>query len=78
MSYTLRTRRVAYDNIAVGSATGRENPAVGLAGSTEQNMNGEHFGIASSMSTDKAVNRIITTTGGVTTLEPLETIINTN
>ncbi len=78
MSYTLRTQRVAYDNIAIGSATGRENPVVGSAGSTEKNSGGELFSVAGNHSTDKANNRIITSTGGVTTLDPQETIINTN
>jgi hypothetical protein len=32
MSYSLRNRTVAYDNIAVASATGRENTILGTSG----------------------------------------------
>lgn len=88
MSYKIRGARVAFDNIAVGSTAGRENPAVGSAGSTEKysggsniiTANGETSKPASSTepTSDYARDRIITSSGGVTTQYVNETIINTN
>lgn len=87
MSYTLRTARVAYDNIAVASATGKERTISGSAGSTERPSGGSLIITAdghtsapesSSEPTSNARNRLITSTGGVTTLPPRETMINTN
>ncbi|MCU0521423.1 MAG: hypothetical protein MUF84_12105 [Anaerolineae bacterium] len=76
MSYNLRLRRVAYDNIAVGSATGRErtkgtNTTPLLANETFQ------AGTAAVRTTD-CLDHIITATGGKTTAFVNETIINTN
>jgi len=77
MSYTLRSRRVAYDNIAVGSATGREYPAVAQAGSTERTGGKDLIAIGGNRTTDNAISRMISG-AGVTTLEPREYPVNQN
>lgn len=76
MSYNLRMRRVAFDNIAVGSATGRER--VKGSNSTEL-LARENFtpGTAAVRTTD-GLDHIITQTGGRTTGYVNEKIINAN
>lgn len=76
MSYNIRLRRVAYDNIAVGSVTGRER--VKGTNSTEL-LAKETFvaGTAAVRSTD-GLDHLITTTAGKTTAFVNETMINTN
>ena len=78
MSYNLRLRRVAFDNIAVGSATGRERTKG--TNSTEilakENLNAPDA--PSTARTTNALDLILTTTGGKTTQYVNETIINTN
>ena len=88
MSYTLRTARVAYDNLAVGGAAGRERTILGATPSTEKFGGGSNIkrvdGGTSAMeassepTTANARDRILSSSGGVTTLHPRETMINTN
>ena len=79
MSYVQRTARLAYDNIAVGAATGKERTILGNAGSTEKFSGGSNVSIASTEPTsDYARNRMIASSGaGVTTLHPRENISST-
>ncbi len=76
MSYNLRLRRVAYDNIAVGSATGIERTK---GTNSTQLLAQETFtaGTAALRTTD-CLDHIITASGGKTTVFVNETIINTN
>lgn len=76
MSYTIRGRRVAYDNIAVGAATGQERTKGTL---TSEVLALENFvaGSAAVRTTD-ALDHLITVTGGKTTVDTDETMINTN
>lgn len=85
MSYVIRTARCAYSNIAIGSATGKERTILGNAGSTEQYAGGSRIragadGATSPMAasteptTDFARSRIITSSGGVTSLHPRERV----
>lgn len=78
MSYNLRLRRVAYDNIAVGGVAGRERTKG--TNSTEilarENINAPTA--PSTYRTTDCLDHIITSSGGVTTGYVNETIINTN
>lgn len=76
MSYNIRMRRVAYDNIAVGSATGRERHKG--TNSTEL-LAAETFaaGGAATRTTD-GLDHIITSSGGKTTAFVNEQIENVN
>lgn len=60
MSYTLRSRTVARDNISVGNATGKERTILGNAGSTQAYRGLEQL-ISSSggASTDVAIEHFI-------------------
>jgi hypothetical protein len=89
VAYYLRTVRHAYDNIAVGAATGRERtagtltspwPTGGIGGSA--GTGGERWisasGGVSTHTTATALNRIIDAAGtGRTTLSPAENIKST-
>lgn len=78
MSYNLRLRRVAYDNIAVGGVAGRERTKG--TNSTEilarENINAPTA--PSTYRTTDCLDHIITSSGGKTTGYVNETIINTN
>lgn len=83
MSYVLRSARVAYDNVAIGSATGRERTILASAPSTENHGGGSNVAIASSepsTDNDYARDRIITNAAGTgkTTLCPKEYPVNQN
>lgn len=78
MSYNLRLRRVAFDNIAVGSATGIERTAG--TRSTEI-LAKENIAAPSAPSTYRTTNcldHILNQDGNPTTVYTNETIINTN
>ena len=76
MSYNIRMRRVAYDNIAVGSATGRERHKG--TNSTEL-LARETFALAgAAVRTTDCLDHIITTSGGATTEFVNEQIENAN
>lgn len=76
MSYSLRLRRVAYDNIAVGSITGRER----TAGTNSTPLLAKETFVAgtAAVRTTDCLDHIITSSGGATTDFVNETIINTN
>jgi hypothetical protein len=85
MSYILRSARVAYDNIAYASATGKEKTILGSSNSVttpkfNEKLRTSEGGVSTepTTATDAARDRIITGSGGVTTLAPRETMINTN
>lgn len=83
MSFTLRSQRVAYDNIVNGNdaataTAGKERTILGNAGSTERTGGKDLMSVGAARSTDKALNRIITSAGGKTTLEPQEYPENQN
>ena len=61
MAYNLRSRRVAYDNIASGSATGRELTITGVSGTSESVRNGELFRSVSGGATSVATLEIYNT-----------------
>lgn len=61
MSYTLRGRRVRYDNIAAASATGRELTITGVSGVSESVRNGELFRSVSGGATSVATLEIVNT-----------------
>ena len=82
MAYYLRTARVAYDNIAAASVTGRERTIKGTSLSSELPTGGERWitsaGGVSTHTTSKALNRMIASSGaGVTSLHPAENIVST-
>ena len=59
MAYTLRGRRVRYDNIAAGSATGRELTITGVSGVSEDPRNGELLlSVSGNATTDVDVERL--------------------
>lgn len=78
MAFLLRGRRVAFDNIAVGSATGRERTILGQAPSTECMLGGTGSstdpGGATSSAGAKNVSNINRTTDGFNTSDPLNNI----
>jgi hypothetical protein len=76
MSYNIRLRRVAYDNIAVGSATGRER--LKGSNSTELLANETFTAGTAAVRTTDGLDHIITSSGGVTTAFVNETMVNTN
>jgi len=77
VSYNLRLRRVAYDNIAIGSATGRER----IKGTNSTELLAREavvFGGTPGQRTTDCLDHIITSSGGKTTAFVNETIINNN
>lgn len=78
MSYNLRLRRVAYDNIAVDSATGIERTAGTRSTEILAQENLNQPSSPSTYRTTNALDLMITSTGGKTTQYVNETIINTN
>ena len=76
MSYTLRMRRVAYDNIAAGSATGRERTKG--TNSTEVLARECFIGAQSAARTTDCLDHINTAAGGVTTGFVAETMLSSN
>ena len=76
MSYNLRLRRVAFDNIAVGRATGQERTK-GTVSSELLAKETFQAGTAAVRTTD-GLDHIISSSGGVTSAFVNETIINTN
>ena len=85
MAYNLRTQRVAYDNISIANATGRERTIIGTSLSTEVYGGGSRIrsgadgatspqAASTEPTTDYARSRIITSSGGVTTLHPRERV----
>lgn len=84
MAHIMRARRVAYDNIAVGSATGPERTygdTRTTEGYYERLINAAGTGVSTEPTTvnDATRERMLTeTAGAVTTLGPRETMINTN
>lgn len=87
MSYNIRRQRVAYSNIAVGGAAGKERVILGNGGTTEatferlRTSEGTDGGIGgvSTEPTANARNRIIAMSGATarTTLEPRENPVST-
>lgn len=60
MSYTLRSRRVSFDNIANGSVSGKERTILGNAGSTEAYRGNELvFSSSGNATTDIAIEHFI-------------------
>lgn len=78
MSYNLRLRRCAFDNIAVGSVTGIERTAGTRSTEILAKENVAAPSAPSTYHTTNALDSIITSTGGRTTAYVNETIINTN
>ena len=78
MSYNLRLRRVAFDNIAVGSVTGIERTAGTRSTEILCKENIAAPSAPSTYRTTNALDLLITSTGGKTTQYVNETIINTN
>lgn len=76
MSYNLRLRRVAYDNIAVGSVTGRER--VKGTNSTELLAKETFVAGTAAVRTTDGLDHIITQLAGKTTGYVNETMVNTN
>ncbi len=79
MSFTIRGRVCAYDNISVGNATGRERTILGQTPSTE-GMNGGTGGStdpagATSGTSAKDYTNINKTTDGFNTSDPLNNIV---
>ena len=82
MSYILRSARVAYSNIAVGSATGRERTILAATPSTEDMGGRSNVAIGSSEPTtitDNTRDRMLNVAQtGRTTLMPREYPVNQN
>jgi hypothetical protein len=83
MAFTIRGRRVAFDNIAVGSATGKEQTAVGttgvVSGPSETYFGGSNQAVAATRPTSKdSTDHLYTVSGDKTSEWINETIINTN
>jgi len=76
VSYNLRMRRVAFDNIAVGSVTGRERPKG--TNSTELLAKETFTAGTAAVRTTDGLDHIITEAAGKTTDFVNETPINTN
>ena len=76
MSYNIRLRRVAYDNIAAGSATGRERTKG--TNSTELLAKECFIGDGASVRTTDCLDHILTTTGGKTSVFVNETMGSSN
>lgn len=76
MSYNIRMRRVAYDNIAVGSATGRERTKG--TNSTEALAYENFVPDSAATRTTDGLDHIITSSGGVTTEFVNEQILTEN
>ncbi len=76
MSYNLRLKRVAYDNIAVGSVAGRE--LTKGTNSTELLAKETFVAGTAAVRTTDGLDHIITSSGGVTTGYVGETMVNTN
>ena len=76
MSYNIRMRRVAYDNIAVGSATGRERTKG--TNSTELLAKETMSAGTAAVRTTDCLDHIITQAAAKTTDFVNEKIINTN
>jgi hypothetical protein len=79
MSYNIRGHRVAYSNIADGSATGKERTISGNGGTTEKYSGGERLktsegGVSTEPTSDFARDRIKSSEGGVTSLWPRENL----
>ena len=82
MSHIMRSARVAYDNISVGNATGRERTIFGQTPSTEFHNGGSNVAYASTEPTttnDHTRDRMLTVAQtGRTTLMPREYPVNQN
>ena len=83
MSFTIRGRRVAFDNIAVGSATGKQQTAVGtsgvVSGPSEKYFAGGLPGLSTTAPTStNATDNMLVSTGSYTSVYTNETMINTN
>lgn len=79
MAFQLRGRRVAYDNIAVGSATGRERIILGATPSTEAigGGTGGSTDPAGATSSASALNYSNITVGSVNnTTDPRDNIVS--
>lgn len=78
MAYQLRGRKVAYDNISVANATGRERTILGATPSTEGGNGGTGGSTdpagATSSTTAKDYTNINRTTDGFNTSDPLNNI----
>jgi hypothetical protein len=80
MSYTIRRQRVAYDNVAIGSAATQENmlvatdvPSALLKANNIKVTEGTDAAMVSSTEpTSMTMNSIITQAGGRTSLDPRE------
>jgi hypothetical protein len=76
MSFTLRGKRVSFDNIAVGSASGRERTK---GSNTTEVLAYENFQAGTNaVRTTDALDHILTATTTRTTGYTDETMINTN
>jgi len=80
MSYTIRRQRVAYDNLAIGSAATQENMLVGTdvpgyllkANNIKQTEGTDAAMVSSTEPTSVTMNSIITMAGGRTSVDPQE------
>lgn len=76
MSYSIRMRRVAFDNVAVGSVAGRERHKG--TNSTELLANETFTAGTAAVRTTDGLDHIITEAAGKTTGYVNETPVNTN
>lgn len=83
MSYTIRGRRVAYDNILVGTVASKEITAIGssapVSGPSETYFGGSNQAIGATRPTSKdATDNMLVSTGSATSVWTNETMVNTN
>jgi len=83
MAYTIRGRRVAFDNILVGTVASKEITAIGSSGSvsgpSETYFGGSNQAIGATRPTSKdATDNMLTVSGGKTSEWTNETMANTN
>jgi hypothetical protein len=83
MSYTIRGRRVAFDNILVGTVASKEITAIGssapVSGPSEKYFAGGLPGLSTTAPTStNATDNLLTVSGDKTSVWINETIINTN
>ena len=83
MSYTIRGRRVAFDNILVGTVASKAITAIGssgpVSGPSETYFGGSNQAIGATRPTSKnATDNVLTVSGGKTSEWTNETMANTN
>jgi hypothetical protein len=83
MSYSIRGRRVSFDNILVGTVASKEITAIGssgpVSGPSETYFGGSNQAIGATRPTTKdATDNMLTVSGGKTSEWTNETMANTN